>query len=74
MLVKNIAGVCRCRCRIIVFMHICIAMVIYSRIHSKTYLLNVSIETEEVEDAGAVHLGWMKATDHGHGAGGVASV
>lgn len=55
-------------------MCICNAMVIYTRIHSKIYLLDVSIEAEEVEDAGAVHLGWMKATDHGHGAGGVASV
>lgn len=45
---------------------------IYTR--SQMYLLNVSIEAEEVKDAGAVHLGWMKATDHGHGAGGVASV
>lgn len=41
---------------------------------TQTHLLNVSIQAEEVEDAGAVHLGWMKATDHGHGAGGVASV
>lgn len=53
---------------------ICNATVIYTGIHSWTHLLNVSIQAEEVEDAGAVHLGWMKATDHGHGAGGVASV
>ncbi len=38
------------------------------------YLLDVSVETEEVEDAGAVHLGGMQAAHHGNGAGGVAHV
>lgn len=47
-------------------MRICIATVTFTRIHSKMYLLDVSIEAEEVEDAGAVHLGRMKAADHGH--------
>lgn len=42
--------------------------------YTHTYLLNVSIEAEEIEDAGAVHLGWMEATHHGNGAGGMARV
>lgn len=39
-----------------------------------SYLFYVTVETEEVEDAGAVHLGWMEAAHHGYGAGGVARV
>lgn len=42
--------------------------------HTQSYLLNVSIKAEEVEDAGAVHLGWMEATHHGNGAGYVSRV
>ena len=42
--------------------------------HTHPYLLNVPVEAEEVEDAGAVHLGWMEATHHGDRAGGVARV
>lgn len=39
-----------------------------------TYLLNVAIEAEEVEDAGTVHLGGMEAAHHGDGAGCVGRV
>lgn len=39
-----------------------------------THLLNVAIEAEEVEDAGAVHLGRMEATHHGNRAGGMARI
>lgn len=41
---------------------------------SALYLLNVPVQTEEVEDAGAVHLGGMQAAHHGNRAGGVAHV
>lgn len=41
---------------------------------TNTYLLNVAVEAEEVEDAGAVHLGWMEATYHGNRTGGMARV
>lgn len=42
--------------------------------HTHTYLLNVAIQTKEVEDAGAVHLGWVEAAHHGNRAGGVTRV
>lgn len=42
--------------------------------YERTYLLNVAIKAEEVEDAGAVHLGWMEAAHHCYRAGGVAGV
>lgn len=44
------------------------------RIHTHTYLLNVAVEAEEVEDAGTIHLGWMEATHHGNRAGRVDRV
>lgn len=34
-----------------------------------TNLLHVAVQTEEVEDAAAVHLGWMEAAHHGDRAG-----
>lgn len=50
----------------------------YTHAHTHTppppYLLNIPVEAEEVEDAGAVHLGWMEATHHGNRAGCVARV
>lgn len=38
------------------------------------HLLDVSVQTEEVEDAAAVHLGRMKVAHHGNRAAGLTAV
>lgn len=55
-------------------LYIYIYIYIYNKGNTNTYLLNVSIEAEEVENAGAVHLGRVEATHHGNRAGDLARV